>query len=618
MAKVSLVWQETPGLAGLDPASVAQAAGLELDKGGLIEAAVVTIPQEQAPRELGIRLAGLPVAWLDLAVEVGGGPEAHRLARAATAVARAAGRAALGTVPPVYAPQPAQNVLVAGAGLAALATAQEAAALGHPVTLATPFDQAATPGGDDDPEACSLLAAQLPAQVELAPRCELTGLAGSAGGFSVHLQGPDGEYSQNYGAVFLAPPGALAPGCEVAGLDPALCVPVSRLEAQEHQGPGDGWLYAAVLAGSARPAPSYSFLAALEAALALAARPRVQVALVYSEARVAAPGGERLFRACREAGVLPVRVAPGGLEVRGGRELAWHDPLLNEEITLEPELVVLAEQAEAPAPAWLGDELTIKPWDLLVPENPRLAGGRTSRSGFYLLGALRGTAPGAARREEAASAAGDMHQRLCGKVVPMPVVRDGLCARCLSCVRACPHGVPRFVNEGIKCSPAGCVACGVCAAECPAEAIAPPGWGQPEMLAGLERALMVAPEPKMVLFACSQSGLPAAAGLSARGHQWPAGLVIYPLVCAGRTSHVLVLRALELGAKAVLTAGCQPGNCRSISGNLMAAARLESVRGLLAEMGLSPEAVRFLPLASNQGPELAAAVAAMAKRAEDK
>ena len=117
MAKVSLVWLETPGLDDLDPALVAKAAGMELDQGGLLEAAVVTTSQEQAPVAVRQRLVGLPVAWLELAAEVGGGPQDHRLARAAVAVSRAAGRAAKGTLPPVYAPQPAQSVLVAGAGL---------------------------------------------------------------------------------------------------------------------------------------------------------------------------------------------------------------------------------------------------------------------------------------------------------------------------------------------------------------------------------------------------------------------------------------------------------------------------------------------------------------------
>ncbi|MCF8048173.1 MAG: hydrogenase iron-sulfur subunit [Desulfarculaceae bacterium] len=615
MAKLSLLWVDTPGLEDLDPALVAKAAGMALDQGGLLEAAVVTTSQEQAPAAVRQRLMGLPVAWLELAAEVGGGPEAHRLARAAVAVSRAAGRAAKGTLPPVYAPQPAQSVLVAGAGYSALAAAWEAAAMGHPVTLATPFDSVDQAGADDDPEAVSLLAAQLPAQVDLAPNSELTRLTGAAGGFNAWLS-TNGDAPQTYGAVFLAPSGELVVGCEVDGLDPALCRPVSGLNPEDFAGPEDGWLHVAVLAGTAEAVPSYSFSAAMQAALALAERPKVQVSLLFSEARVAAPGGEKLFRDCREAGVLAVRVGPGKLEVRqGGRELAWADPLLGEELELAPAAIVLAEQATAARPAWLDNDLLVKPWDELVPDNPRLAGGRTSRTGLFITGALRGTSPGEARRDEAASAAAAMHQALTGKVVPMPAVRDNFCASCLTCVRTCPHGVPRYTVDHIQCAPAGCVACGACAAECPAEAIAPPSWGNPEMFSSLEWGLALAPEPKMVLFACAASGMPAVTSLSAQGHQWPAGLVIYPLVCAARMSQLLLLRALEMGAQRVLVAGCHPGNCRSITGNHKAMAKIASLSGELAALGLPTDALEFLPLASNQTRELASAVRAMAQKA---
>ncbi|MFH1061033.1 MAG: hypothetical protein V1797_20405, partial [Pseudomonadota bacterium] len=92
MPRPVLCWLGGAGLNNLDPAQVARAAGLALDQGGLVEAAVVTAAEAQAPETLKLRLMGKPVQWLDLAAEVGGGDAAHRLARAATAVARAAGR----------------------------------------------------------------------------------------------------------------------------------------------------------------------------------------------------------------------------------------------------------------------------------------------------------------------------------------------------------------------------------------------------------------------------------------------------------------------------------------------------------------------------------------------
>jgi heterodisulfide reductase subunit A len=47
------------------------------------------------------------------------------------------------------------------------------------------------------------------------------------------------------------------------------------------------------------------------------------------------------------------------------------------------------------------------------------------------------------------------------------------CAACLVCVRVCPFGAP-FINENnvSEIRPADCRGCGICTAECPAQAIA--------------------------------------------------------------------------------------------------------------------------------------------------
>jgi heterodisulfide reductase subunit A2 len=46
------------------------------------------------------------------------------------------------------------------------------------------------------------------------------------------------------------------------------------------------------------------------------------------------------------------------------------------------------------------------------------------------------------------------------------------CAVCLTCVRACPYGVP-FINaeHTAEINPALCQGCGICVAECPAKTI---------------------------------------------------------------------------------------------------------------------------------------------------
>ncbi len=618
MPEVSLIWIEEAGLEGLDPAKAAKKAGVALSDGGLVEAAVVTTTEARAPRSLVNRLKGYPVKWLDLAAEVGGGPLALRQARAAAAVARAAGSAALGTMAQRYTRQPNQEVLVAGRGLAAVAAAHQAAALGHPVLLALETTRARAACADEKPAEVKRALAGLPAQVEVVTGTELVELLGAGGDFQARLQGPRRTSRRRFGAVVLAPPSAYAVPGDMPATAEDITLPVSRLKPKQYQG-GEQWLQAAVIAPLGPGATAHGFARAVTAALALQKRPRVQVTLFLGEAKVASEGGERLYRDARRQGVLAMRVEPGGLRVsRDGRKLSFDDPVLGEPVDLRPDLVVLSEEVTGRAPAWLDNPLVTTAWDQDLPDHPRLQAGRTARSGLYLIGGARGAAPGDPRRAQAAAAAADLHGLLSGEAVAVPAVRDVLCASCLTCVRVCPHGVVCYAEDHIAPAPAACLACGVCTAECPAEAIAPPGWSNREMIASLAAGLKAAAGDKLVLFACRNSGMDAARALSLAGHQWPKGLLMVPVNCAGRVGVQLILRALSLGAGGVLVAGCHQGNCRSLNGNLRAKLRSGEAADLLAQVGGRPEQVRFMHLASNQPRALAQAVAELAQTAGEK
>lgn len=51
-------------------------------------------------------------------------------------------------------------------------------------------------------------------------------------------------------------------------------------------------------------------------------------------------------------------------------------------------------------------------------------------------------------------------------------VQRDLCVSCLTCVRVCPWDIPKIDNSGVATiDPTECRACGICAGECPAQAI---------------------------------------------------------------------------------------------------------------------------------------------------
>lgn len=612
MPRPVLCWLEAPGLEGLEPAALAQAAGLELDRGGALEAAVVNRPEAYAPADLRLRLLGQPVQWLDLAAELGSGDGAHRQVRAVAALARAAGRASLGTLAPLYSPQANQRVLVAGQGLDALAAARQAALLGHPVLLALESGDLSAPAMGEDPAQVAELAAGLPAGIEILPQANLVSLTGAAGVFQAGLETPQGRQRQRIGAVLLAPAGAWQTEPAPPGLASDLARPLSTVETLP---PVEGWHQVAILVGVGQAASPEAFGRVLAAALAWQGRKRTQVTIMFREALVAAEQGERLYRQARAAGVLMARLAQGEPRVAAdGCTLIWCDQVLGEELELSPDLVLLSQETTAAWPEFLGNEVLWPPRQWLLPEHARLDGGRTARSGFYILGALRGTPPGTERLAEATTAANDLHELLSGGTAPLPAVRTLTCARCLTCVRVCPHGVLAHQKDHIQPAPAACLACGICAAECPAEAIAPPGWSTAELVEGLKRGLAQAPAPSLVLMACGQSAWPAFAQLSRAGHIWPAGLLVLPLNCAGRVGLELILRALSLGAAGVLVAGCHDGMCRSLTGNLRARLATGQAARTLAELGLRPNAASFLRMASNQPQLLAQAVESMYSR----
>jgi len=59
------------------------------------------------------------------------------------------------------------------------------------------------------------------------------------------------------------------------------------------------------------------------------------------------------------------------------------------------------------------------------------------------------------------------------------------------------------------------------------------------------------------------------------------------LPCSGMTRDIFLLKAFEVGADAVVLFTCPEGACRHLDGNIRAWKRVERVRGILDEIGLS-------------------------------
>lgn len=100
-------------------------------------------------------------------------------------------------------------------------------------------------------------------------------------------------------------------------------------------------------------------------------------------------------------------------------------------------------------------------------------------------------------------------------------------------------------------------------------------------------------EPKIVGFLCNWCAYSAAdlAGMSRISY--PPTIRIVRLMCSGRIDPVIVVDTLANGADGVLIAGCLPGDCHYVEGNLNAEVRIKILKNLIAKTGLEPERLRL-------------------------
>ena len=106
---------------------------------------------------------------------------------------------------------------------------------------------------------------------------------------------------------------------------------------------------------------------------------------------------------------------------------------------------------------------------------------------------------------------------------------------------------------------------------------------------------------QVVAFCCRHCAY-SAADLAGGGHMsYPPAVKIVEMPCTGRASVLEILHALEKGAGGVAVAGCLPGTCHYIQGNIHAAKRVEHAAKLLEEIGLEPERVRMINVSAAMG-----------------
>jgi len=187
------------------------------------------------------------------------------------------------------------------------------------------------------------------------------------------------------------------------------------------------------------------------------------------------------------------------------------------------------------------------------------------------------------------------------------------CAACLTCLRVCPFDIPK-VTDVARIESNLCQACGMCIAECPANAIVARGWdihGLDEQTADVLAKMGTNGQKKIVAYVCGHHA-PANAWGGPMEDAVPGVAELY-LPSMSRLGANQMLKAFENGADGVIVVACQIGADRYPGATERVRKRVEQVRDLLGEVGLNPDRVQLVE-AANQG--RAAMRDAMAEAAE--
>jgi heterodisulfide reductase subunit A-like polyferredoxin/coenzyme F420-reducing hydrogenase delta subunit len=523
----------------------------------------------------------------------------------------------------------ATDVLVVGGGLTGLTAASEIADAGYKVILVEKDAEFGIQKGpkfifnlhDEDMALLEALdeKAKTDDNIDIMTQTSLVSAAGLTGDFTVRLSAEGKVVDRKVGSIVVATDFSVTPLTEAYGLHMTENV-LTQSKLEEMVASSKETFAGKTVAfflGFAQEGNPLVMERALRSVLALEAS-GCEVYVYVNHLKVASDGLEKMYLDGRQKGAVYFKLSEKPDIQENGKTIVFTDPVLRDQMEISTDYVVIEEeirtdQANETLACLL--RIDIGASGFLQEDNVHLFPVRSNREGIFVIGSSREFLGLPWSWTDVDNVALEIKDLLGDgkRIVPRDkaVIDEGKCVICLTCYRCCPHGAIYWDSKA-KISPVACQGCGICASECPMDAIQIGGFNDSQIASEINTGIASGNgAPSIVAFCCQNSAYEAGEMAGVFDKSIPEGLRMIKVPCAGKIDLEYIMSALAHGADGVLVMACHTGNCKSVKGNTYAGWRVNDALRMIEEAGLETDRLRFVTLASNMGNEFADVVSEM-------
>jgi coenzyme F420-reducing hydrogenase delta subunit/Pyruvate/2-oxoacid:ferredoxin oxidoreductase delta subunit len=338
--------------------------------------------------------------------------------------------------------------------------------------------------------------------------------------------------------------------------------------------------------------------------------PDAEVYNCYIDMRTPGKGYEEFYNRLLEEGTHFIRGKVADItdsartdEEEGKLIVQVNDTLIDKQRRIPVDMVILSPAMEARYDSRKITQLFRMGCDFdgfFVERHPKLDPVATMTEGIYIAGACQGPKDIPDSVSQGAAAAARVAGLIARGTVYIEPVRASIieeqCSGCRICNNLCPYNAIIF-NEDKEVSEiitALCQGCGTCVAACPSAAITGAHFTNDQLMSQIEGILW---DVGKGLESIKKAESVAETNLR-----------VIRVMCSGRVDPQFVLKALRQGADGVMIAGCHPGECHYVEGNIKALRRFLLLKQMLRQLGIEKERVQLVWASASEGIILADAI----------